>query len=62
MNPEGVLVDGAKPRFVNVSEVLDFVSRTVEHGAPVRIAISRAASRFGIDPGLIRAFVRSGTP
>ena len=59
MHPEGVLVEGAKPRFVNVNEVLDFVSRTVEHGVPVRIAIRRAAVRYGVEPGLVRAFWRT---
>jgi len=60
VNPDAVLTDlDTKARFVNVTEVLDFVSRTVGHGVPERIAISRAAKRYSLDAGLIRSFVRS---
>lgn len=46
------------PQRTEVSTVLRFVDRTVFHGVPVRVAITRAARRFKMQPELIRAFYR----
>lgn len=47
------------PQRTEVSTVLRFVERTVSRGVPVRIAITRAARRYRMDAGLIRAFYRN---
>ncbi len=54
MNPQ---LEGM--RFVDIAAVLLWVEKTQNHGVPPRIAIKRAAKRFGADEGLIRAFVRT---
>lgn len=46
-----------KPRFVSLSEVTAFVLRTHAHGAPMRIAIDRAAHKYGVERDLIKAFL-----
>lgn len=42
----------------DLDTVLRFVERTVRHGVPSRVAISRAGKRFKMNPNLIRAFYR----
>jgi hypothetical protein len=44
--------------FHSLSKVLAFVGRTRGHGVPERVAIQRAARRFGIDREVLRAFLR----
>lgn len=45
--------------FVDLNTVLAFVSRTVDRGAPTRVAISRAAKRYRIHRSLVVAACRS---
>jgi len=44
-------------RWASLSEVLAFVARTEAHGAPRRIAISRAATKYEVPKDLIKAFL-----
>ena len=37
---------------------VDYVARTVFHGAPERVALSRAERKFGIPRDYLRALVR----
>ncbi len=55
-----VLDSKVAQRFVSVTEVLDFVDRTHQHGAPLHIAIKRASKRYGVEPGLVKSFVSWG--
>ena len=43
----------------DIYTVLDFVDRTVARGVPVRVAISRAEKKYGVQRSLVRAFYRS---
>lgn len=36
-----------------------FVDRTVKHGVPIRVALTRGATRYGVDRDLLRLFYRA---
>lgn len=46
-------------KFVDLDRVLAFVNRTVERGVPTRIALTRAARRFGVERSLLVAARRA---
>ena len=45
-----------EPQFYPVEKILNFVSKTIAHGAPKSVALKRAASKFKVDRNIIRAF------
>lgn len=46
-------------KFVDLTTVLAFVDRTVARGAPVRVALTRAANRFDVSRPVLRAAYRT---
>lgn len=46
-----------REKFVSLTEVMDFVTRTNGRGVPMRIAIDRATKRYGVQRDLVKAFI-----
>lgn len=53
-----VTLNASPTRYVSVSEVLGYVERLQSHSVPRRVAIRRAERKFGVDPHIIRDFLR----
>jgi hypothetical protein len=49
-----------RERFVSTAVVLAYLTRTLERGVPMRVALMRAERRYGVNRDVIRAFLRSG--
>jgi DNA polymerase III epsilon subunit-like protein len=45
--------------WVRVTDVLAFVERTKAHGVPERVALDRAAKRYGVQRSWLRQLMRS---
>lgn len=43
----------------DLATVVAFVDRTVKHGVPIRVALTRGSRRFGVDRDLLRMFYRT---
>lgn len=45
-------------RYYPVDQILNFVAKTIGHGAPESVALKRAESKFKVDRKIIRSFWR----
>lgn len=55
---EGECSCHSSEQFYPVEKILNFVAKTIGHGAPESVALKRAAAKFKVDRNIIRAFWR----